>query len=311
MEYNSNILFNELNGRIKSPEIERRILYHVRAKSGHADVESLQAFQNNGYTEEEKVNLYCECIRAILTDNLAILRQEPGTVEVLPAETETADSSMAVVVHEPPPVATGILLKKHHDITMFASNDGARYAISGVHYHPVKKFMEATNGRILIRVPVVEEFNNEFPPVKGAGVGLPEECQIPPAALKKALANIPTKHNLPILECARLDTVKNEHGVIKATITATDLDDEQAVTSKSIDAQYPNTEQVVPKDPPKFKICLAPKYVKLIAEYAVKHATETSGIVMEFTDELSPMCFHIDIGNGQKASGVLMPMRLS
>ena len=200
-----------------------------------------------------------------------------------------------------------ILLGKEHDITGFASDDPSRYILQSVHYRPQDKLIEATNGRVLVRVPVIE--SEEFPPVKGQTEDPPVEATIPVAPFQKALKNIP-KTNLAILEHFKLES----NGSI--TFRTTDLDVEQAVVCRPIEGQYPKTDQVWPeqKDYP-VVFALAGIQLKKVVEYACKHGlTDDCTIKFSVKDELTPVLFSIAIkSNGEpaEAKGVLMPMRLT
>lgn len=207
---------------------------------------------------------------------------------------------------------TPILIGRHHDISSFASTDETRYVLGGIHYNPQGRFIEATNGRILIRVPVRVHNPEDGFPMTTAGHSVTDECIIPTDQFKEGLKLIPKKGKIAIMKYAKVTA----NGDNKAVIVSSTLDGEKAVTTKVIDGQFPNTEHVIPKEPAKFKICLAPQYLKLIADYANTHGhTKKSGITLEFDDELSPcrFSFFLDdpIGDDVKAYGVLMPMRLS
>lgn len=200
-----------------------------------------------------------------------------------------------------------ILIGKHHDITDFASKDAGRYILNSVHYCADKKLLEACDGKVLIRVPVVE--SEEFPPVKGASEAMPIDCIIPPGPFKKALANVPKSPSVDCLAYAKLDA----NG--KVTMTTTDMDTEQGVTCTPLEGNYPNCDQIVPEAAPIFSICLAGGILKRIAEYALKHSSDDSCTVrFDFTENTCPVRFSInvdDLNGHTKATGVAMPIKLS
>ena len=219
-----------------------------------------------------------------------------------PAETIPVGKAAAVAnrILEKP---KAVLLSKHHDISAFCSEDETRYVLGGAHYNAERKFLEATDGRQLIRVPVEE--SDEFPEVKTALDHPPLDCIIPRVALQKGLRSIP-KSSLEILQHARLDA----NG--KVSLTTFDLDNESALTTKPVEGNYPNTEQVIWTEEPTLTIALNPYYLKMIAEYASKHCHEKhTSIKLMFKSELEPMKWEVTLGNMQKATGLLMPMRLS
>lgn len=209
-----------------------------------------------------------------------------------------------------------MLIGKHHDITAFASSDPTRYAICGVHYNAKHQRLEAVDGVVAIHVPVCDR-SEEFPSVKTGDAAL-KDCIIPTPAFKRALANAKDSgksNSLPVLSYARLSA----NGDNRATFTTTDLDTEQAVTAKCVDATFPNLDQVWPDKAPVLSIVLSSSILKRIAEYAEKHGVDTdgkgAGIRFDFIDSLSPVRFsiHLDdsLGEKPKAEGIAMPMRMS
>lgn len=209
--------------------------------------------------------------------------------------------------------AKRLLLRKHHDITAFASTDSARFVLNGVNYNGPKKLLEATDGSICIRVPVEE--TDEFPPVPKLD-DLPEtngqSCDIPMKPFLKALKSIPNSR-LPILESVRLDVEAPNKNCQSAQfhLTTNDLDTVSTISGRAIDGTYPDIDKVVPTDEPKLAIVLSADRLLKIAQYASKHGTHEHPVKFLFTDELSPVRFSIRLEDGQESVGVLMPMRMS
>ncbi len=200
-----------------------------------------------------------------------------------------------------------VLLGKEHDITAFASNDPSRLVLNGVHYNEKAQCLEATNGRMLIRVPVTVDQGDDFPPLSGERLPA-KDCIIPLAPFKKALSSIPNGGTLPILRHVVLSGSAGD----KLRLTTNDLDTEQNAVTKRIDGTYPDTEQVIPTAPAKFAISLDPSLLQTVAAYFAKHCGEkTNSVRLEFTDELSPVRFTGTLASGKKAFVILMPMRMS
>lgn len=205
-----------------------------------------------------------------------------------------------------------ILLGRHHDITGFASTDPTRAVLNGVHYNAKKRVLEACDGRVAVRVPVCEHAK-DFPPTKTGGETLPDAI-IPTAAFKRALANVPARTTLPVLGYVRVAGNGD-----KVTMTATDLDTEQAVTAKTIEDWFPDMDGIWPTQAPTLRIALASGLLKRIAEYAERHgkADLKTGVAItfEFTDVLEPVRFGFELENAMgedvRAEGVLMPIRLT
>jgi hypothetical protein len=211
-----------------------------------------------------------------------------------------------------------ILLKRHHDIASFASKDSTRYMLQSVHYHPVHKCLEAVDGRMLIRVPV--ELSDKFPPVErldSLADGNEREAVISLATFEKAIANIPKNQTLPVLESIRLDIeagkdAKPEDAGGKVYLTTKELDSVNTIECKTVEGNYPKTDQVIPADVPKLTIAFSAEIMLTIADYAKKHGAKNgkTAITFSFTEERSPMTFKIPLKDGVEAFGVAMPIRL-
>lgn len=203
------------------------------------------------------------------------------------------------------------MLGKEHDITAFASDDPSRYVLKSVHYNEKAQCLEATNGRFLIRVPVTVD-EGEFPTLSGECIA-PKDCILPLAPFKKALASIPNGGSLPILKHVALSASAGD----KLRLTTNDMETENNTVTKPVEGNYPNCEQVIPKEPAKFAIALDPSLLKTVVEYFAKHNGEkTRAVRLEFfgdkkPSDLSPVRITGTLANGKEAMVVLMPMRLS
>ena len=207
-----------------------------------------------------------------------------------------------------------LLLRKRHDITAFASTDQTRLVLQSVHYNGAKKLLEACDGKVMIRLPV--ETTEEFPPIAKLDT-LPEtngsNCVIPLKPFLKALGNIP-KSKLPILESVRLDVEAPKPGGADAPtfhLTTNDLDSTITVSGRSVEGNFPNLEQIIPTAEPTLEIAFAAEVLLRIAQYSNKHGACQPRIKLQFTDSESPIRFIIPLEDGQEATGVAMPMRLS
>lgn len=207
---------------------------------------------------------------------------------------------------------TPILLDAANDLSAFCSKDEKRQILQGIH---VNGCTEACDGRILIRVPFVPIPADEFPPVSTASNDR-KDCIIPAKQLTEALSKAKGM-TLPVLNTVRLSTRPGEGTApLRAQLVTTDLDNQRMIEAKTIDGNYPNTEQVIPKDEPKLSICLSSTYLRKIADYAEKHGVDKHGdnqgcpIRIDLVDELSPARFTIPLHDGRQAKIVLMPMRM-
>jgi len=199
---------------------------------------------------------------------------------------------------------TVVLLGKEHDITAFASNDPSRYVIQSVHYNEKAQCLEAVNGRCLIRVPV--EKSEDFPTLSGTFQPATDSI-IPIAPFKKALAGMPNGGSLPILKHVALSGSDDE----RVRMTTNDLDNENSVVAKRIEGNYPNTEQVIPTATPTFSISISAVELQIIANYFAKHGDAQHAINFQFTADCEAVRFSGKLESGKKATGVVMPMRMS
>lgn len=223
--------------------------------------------------------------------------------------TETQETPTASVTPEVPNEEKAFpALGREHDITAFASSDPSRYVIGGVFLDTKRKAVVATDGGMLIQVPF--DVTEEFPPL---GEGLSPVTQpviLPAKQLKEAITQA-TKYagSLPIL--SRVAVAKNGE-TNKVALATTDLDTQRDYKVKVIEGNYPNYMQVIPTEQPPHSICLSAQRLKTICEYALKNAAKGEiGIRFAMSDELSPITFSIVLPEGKRATGVLMPMRMS
>lgn len=228
-----------------------------------------------------------------------MMTQDETMASALVAEGKAEMTEAAAATGKP------ALLGREHDVSAFCSDDPTRLVIQGIHYNQKAGCIEACNGRVLIRVPVTFD-PSEFPPV--ADTQAAHDCIIPQAAFKRALGNLPKTTKLPVLQQIRLG-VNGTH----CTLTTTDLETEQAIKTKMVEGGYPNIEQVIPSNAPKFSISLSSEILKRVAEYALKHGVdgiEQNRIRFDFHGECEPVQFSILLKDKvTKASGVMAPMR--
>lgn len=228
--------------------------------------------------------------------------------EVTTNETVSSGHECQALVPTGEPPHVPVLMSKHHDITPFCSDDETRHVLNGVHYNPKERYIEATDGRTLVRVPV-HPMPVDTMEIKG---NVADECIIPTDAFKKALKNIDDKGAMAELHYVKLMA----NGDSKAKLYTSDGRMEQAVVVPLVEGQFPNTDCVWPKGDVKFAICLSPDYLKRIAEYALRHGWEKQkSIKLEFYGELEPCKFSFKLqdplGISTEACGLLMPMRMT
>lgn len=223
--------------------------------------------------------------------------------------TETKDTPTASVTPEVEPKedkgfpALGV----EHEITSFASSAPTRYVLNAIYLDSERKVAVATDGSMLIRVPY--EITEEFPPL---GEHLKPETNsviLPAKQFKDAMKDAGKgRGTLPILE--KVAVAKNCEPN-KVVLVSTDLDTQLDRKIKVVEGTFPNYTQFLPTEDPPHKISLSPYRLKVICDYALKHGRDQACVTIGMSDELSPITFSITLKDGKKATGVLMPMRMS
>jgi len=210
-----------------------------------------------------------------------------------------------------------LVLKKQHDITGFAGTDESRYVLLGVHYNKSKNRLEATDGRLMVWLPVDPKVDDrDLPPVKPAGVksdDSPADCIIPSNTLREAIEKATSKEwTVDVLGHVVFETSSQNMSPPLVALSSTDLDRTHTVISKTHDGDYPNMQSLIDDaaaKPVKFKIALSPYLLKKFAEYAIRNSTECKSIEFRFTGELDAARITIPLKDGGVLSGLLMPMR--
>lgn len=206
-----------------------------------------------------------------------------------------------------------VLIDRANDVSAFCSVNPSHYVITGVYAND--KGTEASDGYIAIRVPFVETSAEEFPACANAGSErLP--AIIPVKPLKEAISKAAShKSNLSVLNCVRLSSSKAGD---KVQFVLNDLDTERVIETRPIEGQFPKLDAVWPDKKPDLTIELSAELLSTIVDYALKHGEEFSKerwkyhtVKFAFNDELSPVRFTVQIADGRKAEGVLMPCRMS
>ena len=196
------------------------------------------------------------------------------------------------------------ILRAEHDVSAFASRDAHRAILHGTHSNAAASLVEATDGHILVRVPV--------PTVDGAG--LPEgrhpagDCILKTDALKSAFKALP-KRCANYNEGVRL----SRNGDAKKVILDTAANGTRnELETHVIDGTFPNCEQVIPQDAPKFTICIAADVLLRIGQYVERNSVDrksTAKVRLEFRDAISPFTVKVQTDSGE-ALIVGMPMRM-
>ena len=191
------------------------------------------------------------------------------------------------------------------DLKTIASADETR----GIRYlHATSEFVEATNGHIILRVPHDGISADEFPALKGAGVGLNgQSVLLDPKVLDRAVKNTEKKGRYPVLCYVHLSL--GEAG--EPLLSATDLETEVTIRQKKAEDTYPDTTQVWPHSP-RYVFTLGAIELDRLVNWAIKHGeARGAGATMRFFTQGSERAIKVQIPrpDGGMAEGGIMPVR--
>lgn len=227
---------------------------------------------------------------------------------------ETNETTTTTAIETTPAAETTapVLLDATCNITAFASTNPTRYAIQGIHV--TREYVEASDEKMLIRVPLPKVDPAEFPPTTAPAEFTPDQI-LPVKPLLEALKSAKDARktcSLPICAMVRLSSSPAVgEKPAKLHLTTSDLENERTVASNPIDGQYPNVDRVIPTAEPKLSITLSADLLIEIAKYAIAHGEGANhGIRFDFLDNTDPVRFSINLPDGRKTTGVLMPMRM-
>lgn len=204
----------------------------------------------------------------------------------------------------------GVLLGREHLLAAEFTGEEGRYQISGLNIK-ADGTAEATNGNYAIRVPPCPMPAEDFPEVAGRGGAVNGAGVLIPAAVcKETIKALPKSSTIPILGCAHIGAGATEG---TATITTTDLETSNPRTVKVQGGKFPDLDVVIPTDDAdRLVIGLNARYLKQIADYAIKVAGKSEPIVsLSIGKPESVMRWDVTIADGRKAVIALMPCRIT
>jgi len=201
-------------------------------------------------------------------------------------------------------------------LTAFASHDKYRSDLAVLNV--TSEAVEATNGHICVRVPhstmPAEDFpvNPSIPALTGPN-GKPVVLSV--ESVKSGARCAEKKSRIPVLGRALCGFNAQGQGVIAST----DMES-VAVGQTGQDGQrFPVIDKVIPERSGKIRVGLNAKYLKAIADYAMKHGTghesDRASVVFYFErngDAAESSACRIEVGleEDRQLVGALMPIRI-
>ena len=173
--------------------------------------------------------------------------------------------------------------------------------------HITRDFAEATDGRILLRVPLQEDTEKEFPSVGDIDLN-DEDILVPAESLKKVFANAPKNAVLPILSKV---LIGRKNG--KVVLVSTDLENESRIEIAMSDDNFADTDKVMEFPEGGLKICISVELLEKVVDFVrksnKKKADSIQKINFTFHGSNEPVRIQIPLEQGE-ATGVLMPIKL-
>ena len=190
-------------------------------------------------------------------------------------------------------------------LTKIVDKDGG-YNREGLTFvHIGKDYAEATDGRLLVKVPVKVD-DGEFPEINGIEE-TSEDVLIPAETLKKAFAQAPKNAALPILNNVMLGKRGD-----KNVLVATDLESTSEIEIPHTDEHFPDTETVLTfPEKGHLQVRLSEKVLQNLLDFmkvAGKDKKKIYSINFTFYNGDGAVKIRAGLDDGE-AVGAMMPMK--
>lgn len=194
------------------------------------------------------------------------------------------------------------MLWNKHNLTVakFAAKNGIREELASMYF--LKDKTVATDTFRLLEVSVPADVKIEdFPQVQGKSAM--RGCE-PFLVDARSVASIKLpKSKLPILQHCTIKHCDKQY----VEFLTTDGEIAESKTLRRIDGQFPDYEQIFPKDEPKAEVYINGKMLGELLT-AMSELSEDKGVTIRFFGEENPLVLLAE-SKVQKARGIMMPMR--
>lgn len=203
-----------------------------------------------------------------------------------------------------------MLNKQNLSIHQFTSKSSIRPELEGIYISP--KETVATDSIVLARIQIPKVNISDFPVIKKGKKPLEKfkPFILPKKEAEKILKLIPADPVLPILENVAL--MKRGKDVVEFAIT--DLQGISCLESNTIEGNFPNYKDLLPKKGRQIKVVLNPQLLKKVVNF-VNEFTDGAIPIVELeipVEKNAPIRFNCERGTGddkQKAEIILMPIK--
>ncbi len=190
-----------------------------------------------------------------------------------------------------------MIYNKHNiDIAKIAHKD--REPISGVMFSPDKTV--ATDGFRLLEVSCPNIDPSDFPVIDGA-VAIKEFEPLIVNAKTLREIKIPKVKDIGIVSSVAIKEITDD----RVDFMTTDLETNKITTAKRVKSDFPDYEQIFPKEEPIAEINLNGKYLAEMLSIMAKLGGNENKVKIKFYGEGKPLL--LESGELQKARGLMMP----
>lgn len=173
--------------------------------------------------------------------------------------------------------------------------------------HITEDFAEASDSKILLRVPLQQDSEKEFPGVEDLDLN-EEDILIPARSLKKIFTSAPKKTVLPILSKV---LVGKKNG--KVVLATDDLEKQSRIEVASSEGKFPNTEKILEFPEEGLKVCISAELLGKVVDFVKKSNKKRfdsfQGIKFTFYGSNKAIKIQVPLEEGE-GIGALMPIRL-
>jgi len=207
-----------------------------------------------------------------------------------------------------------VFMAELHDVADFAR--GVRGGVlSDAHYDPAAQLLTATDGCLLVRVPVQTRDAEDLPVTRRPLTPPTKPVLIPARLIRDALACAATESATAGASGYVMLSIDEASGEGPACVRLVSATGPVHVTHTAAagSGEYPDAAEVWPTTEPVARVRLMPRLIARLAAYAARVGAECdeTPIDMEFrADHCTPIVFRFrarDAG-GETVEGLLMPM---
>ena len=193
-----------------------------------------------------------------------------------------------------------VLGPEHAGAAPFCSQDAGRWSLTSLCVDPVKRRVEATDGHVLVLIPLKDTPAAAYVPAPEGFPPAPvKPVLLSPRMLAAALADLPKGRAMAVV------------GVDEKSVHLGSGDGvfQRRECAHIPGGEWPDTDGVMPREKG-LRIKLEARDVKTLVDYAVAHGGADAGTVIEFGWHKAGQAidFAFALPDGRKVTGLIMPV---